>query len=230
MKLRLTGALAAALAATLAFAALAAAAGMIVIYQNEMQSSAQRAQMLKVNGKRCARGAEGQALRVYVGKRTRECAYRTPVIGRNLEIVATARLLGFTPRPTQRRAFVAVNLRGEGTHAGYQLAVYPLQQKVQLRKVLASGKVRYLAIEREVSAVQGLEKPNRLRLRAIDAGDGTCQLLAFIGRTKVAEATDETTAEVIGRYSGFSAGAATGARGITASFDDVVLRVPNPFE
>jgi hypothetical protein len=233
MKLRLTAPLAAflaaALAAALACAALAAGAAMIGIYRDDMQSTAQRAEMLKVAGEDCARGPLGRSLRVEVGKHTRECAYRTPVIGRKLEIVVTARLLDSTPRSAQRRAFVAVNLRGEEGHAGYQLVVYPLQRKVQLRRVLGKGQVRYLAIEKGVSAVQGLEKPNRLRLRALDDGHGGCRLLAFIGRTRVAEASEEAGTALPSRLSGFSTGAAARARGIAASFGGVVVRVPDPF-
>jgi hypothetical protein len=207
----------------------AAGAALVGIYRDGMQTKAQREQMVKVHGERCGRGALGQALRVVIGKRTRECAFRTPVIGRNLEIAATERLLGSTPAPAQHRAFLAVSLRGEGGVAGYQLAVYPAQRKVQLRKILADGRVKYLDIVREVSTVKGVEGANELRLRAFDLGGGSCQVLAFVGGKLVAEANDEAAAELKGRLSGFSVGAASGARGIAASVDDVVVRVPSPF-
>lgn len=211
----------------------AAGAALVGIYRDGMQTKAQREQMVKVHGERCGRGALGQALRVVIGKRTRECAFRTPVIGRDLEIAATERLLGSTPAPAQHRAFLAVSLRGEGGVAGYQLAVYPAQRKVQLRKILADGRVKYLDIVREVSTVKGVEGANELRLRAFDLGGGTegggCKVLAFVGGKLVAEATDEAAAELKGRLSGFSVGAASGARGIAASVDDVVVRVPGPF-
>jgi hypothetical protein len=232
MATRLTAALAAALAAALLVAAVAGAA-LVGIYRNQMQTKSQREQAVKVNGQSCARGALGQALRIVVGKRTRECAYRTPVIGRDLEIAATERLLSETPRPLQRSAFLALSLRGEGTGPGYQLAVYPFQRKVQLRKVLADGRVKYLAIERNVSTVAGIDKPNQLRLRAFDVGGGpeggSCQILAFVGGKLVAEATDEAAAELKGRLSGFSVGAATSANGVVASIDNLAVRVPSPF-
>lgn len=231
MGTRLTVALAAVLALTLASAALAATE-MVGIYRDSMGSEAQRRQMVKVSGERCKRDGLGQALRVTVGKRTRECAYRTPVIGRELEIGATERLLSSTPATAQHRAFIAVNLRADADGAGYQLAVYPLQGKVQIRKILSGGRVSYLAIEREVTTVKGLGEANELRLRAIDrdaAEGGGCQLLAFVGGKLVAEALDETPGDLNGRFSGFSVGAATKAKGIAASVDDVVLRVPSPF-
>jgi hypothetical protein len=228
MKLRLTATIAAALAAALLCAAVAAAA-LIGIYRNPMQTKAQREQVVKVHGERCGRAALGRALRVVVGKHTRECAFRTPVLGHNLEIAATERLLGSTAAAAQHRAFLAVNLRGSGADTGYQLLVYPFQRKVQLRSVLGRGQVRYLAIEKNVSTVAGIDKANKLRLRALDLGDGTCQLLAFVGGRLVAEASDEAAAESKGRFSGFSTGAAAKAKGIAASVDDVVLRVPSPF-
>ena len=41
--------------------------------------------------------------RIVVGKRTRDCSYRTPVLGRDLEIAATERLLSGTPKPSSAR-------------------------------------------------------------------------------------------------------------------------------
>jgi hypothetical protein len=232
MATRLTAAFAAALAAALLVAAVAGAA-LVGIYRNPMQTKSQREQAVKVNGQSCARGAVGQALRIAIGKRTGECAYRTPVIGRNLEISATERLLSETPAPLQHTAFLALSLRGEGTAPGYQLAVYPFQRKVQIRKVLPSGQVRYLAIERNVSAVAGIDKPNQLRLQAFDVGGGpeggSCHILAFVGGKLIAETADEAAAELKGRLSGFSVGAATGANGVVASVNNLVVRVPSPF-
>lgn len=227
MRVRLTAALAAVLALTLAFAALAAAA-MIGVYRDGMGTEGQRKQMVKVSGERCRADGLGKALRVTIGKRTRECGYRTPVLGRELEIAATERLLGSTPPTARHKAFLAVNLRGDGARAGYQLAVYPLQRKVQLREVLANGQVRYLAIERDIATVKGLDEANQLRLSAIDA-EGGCQLLGFVNGKQVVTATDESPGELSGRFSGFSVGAAAKAKGIAASVDDVVLRVPSPF-
>jgi hypothetical protein len=209
-----------------------AGATLIGIYRNPLESSAQLGQIAKLSGERCGRSSGGHALKVVVGKQTRECSYRTPVIGRDLEIAATERLLGVTPMPVQRAAFLAVDLRsGEG--ARYQLAVYPLQRKVQLRKVLADGSVVYLDIEKDVAGVGGADKANQLRLRAfnVTSGDekGNCQLLGFLGGKLVAEATDEGAGELKGRASGFSVGSAKVAKGAQATFDDIVVRVPSPF-
>jgi hypothetical protein len=231
VKSRTTAVLALVTAAALALVA-SAGASLIGIYRDGMGSTSQRAQMVKLSGSHCSRGGLGGALRVTVGKATKECAYRTPVIGRDLEIATTARLLSTTPKPLQHGAFLALDLRSGGG-ARYQLAVYPLQGKVQLRKSLPEGGFKYLAIEKNVAQVKGLDAANDLRLRAFNLSEGeekgACQLLAFVGGKLVAEATDAAAGELSGRASGFSVGSAKSAKGMQASFDDVVIRVPSPF-
>ncbi len=219
------------LAGALAFATSAGAA-MIGIYRNSMESKTQLAQVIKLSGKRCGRSGAGGTFQIVVGKETKECSYRTPVIGRDLEIAATERLLSTTPKPMQHPAYLAVDLRAGGG-ARYQLAVFPLQRKAQLRKVLADGTIEYLDIEKNVTSIGGLDKPNQLRLQALNVtsgdGRGNCQLLAFIGGEPIAEATDEGAGDLTGRASGFSAGSTKSAKGVQASVDDVVVRVPSPF-
>lgn len=220
------------LAASLLAAPSAAGASLIGIYRNPMTSKGQLSQVAKLSGENCGRAGTGTAFKITVGKATKECSYRTPVVGRDLEIAATERLLGETPIAVQRAAFLALDLRsGGGAH--YQLAVYPLQRKAQLRKVLADGTIEYLDVEKDVAGVGGADQANKLRLRAfnVTSGDekGNCQLLAFVGGKLVAEATDEGAGELEGRASGFSVGSAKVAKGAQATVDDVVVRVPSPF-
>lgn len=208
-------------------------AAMVGIYRNSMESTGQRAQIVKLAGERCARGGSDHALRVLIGKRTKECSYRTPVVGRDLEIAATARLLSSTPKPLQRKVFLALDLRAGGAGARYQLAVYPLQRKAQLRKILSDGTVKYLQIEKDVSTIVGLNKANQLRLRAFNITGGPekgdCRILAYVRDQLVADVTDPAAGDLQGRASGFSVGAAGNAKGAVASVDDVVVRVPSPF-
>lgn len=219
-------------AAGLAILASVAAATAIGIYRNGMESEAQLGQIVKLSGRSCGRHGSAHALQVTVGKRTEECSYRTPVNGRDLEIAATARLLSGTPKALQKSTFVALDLRAGGG-ARYQLAVYPLQRKAQLRKILSDGTIVYLDIEKNLTGVGGLDRANKLRLRAfnITEGDekGDCHLLAFIGGKQVSDVTDEGAGELSGQASGFSVGSAKVARGAEASFDEVVVRVPGPF-
>ena len=209
-----------------------AGAALIGVYRNSMESKAQLGQVIKLSGKRCGRSGSGGAFVIVVGKETRECSYRTPVVGRDLEIAATERLLSKTPMPVQRSAYLAVDLRAGGG-ARYQLAAFPLQRKAQLRKVLADGSIEYLDIEKNVAGIGGVDKATQLRLRAFSVtageGKGSCQLLAFIGGELIAEVTDEGAGDLTGRASGFSLGSTKSAKGAQASIDDVVLRVPSPF-
>ena len=220
---------------TAALAALggAASAALVGIYRNGMETDAQRGQIGKLSGDRCGRGGSPNAFRIEVGKATSECAYRTPVVGRDLELAATLRLFGSTPKAAKRKAFLAVNLRTGEAGAGYQLAVFPLQRKAQLRKVLSDGEVEYLHIERGVSAVKGTDQANELRLRAVNLSSGPdkgkCRVVAFVGNRQVADVLDPGAGELQGRGSGFSIGAVGNAKGVVGSVDDVVIRVPSPF-
>jgi hypothetical protein len=211
-----------------------AGAALVGIYRNGMENKGQLGQIVKLSGDRCARGGSAGAFTITIGKATKECSYRTPVLGRDLEIAATMSLLGRpqVPKSVQRSAYLALDLRSGGG-ARYQLALYPLQGKAQIRKVLADGSIEYLDIEKEVAAVGGLDKGNQLRLRAfnVTAGEekGTCQLFAYLGGKLIAEASDSTSGELSGQASGFSLGSAKVAKGAQASVDDVVVSVPSPF-
>jgi hypothetical protein len=223
------------LAASAALVALASGAGaaLIGVYRAGMETDSQRGDIVKLSGERCKRGGSSHAFRIQIGKQTRECAYGTPVVGRDLEIAGVGRLLSSTPKSLQKKAFIALNLRTGNAGAGYQLAVYPLQRKAQLRKVLSGGEVEYLEIEKDVRPVKELDKANQLRLRAFNVTSGPdkgrCRITAFVGKQKVADVTDAAAGELDGRASGFSVGAGKNAKGAVASFDDVVVRVPNPF-
>ncbi len=231
MRVRFTAALLAAVAAALVIVA-GAGAAMVGIYRNGMETSAQREQLVKLSGRNCTRGSAEQALLITLGKHTSQCSYRTPVVGRNLEVAASERLLSATPKSLQRQVFLGLILR-TGGGAGYQLAVYPAQQKVQLRKNLPDGKVRYLAIARGQRAVQGINRTNQLGLQAIDIASGpekgSCHLFAYVGGKLAVEATDPGARELSGSASGVAVGSANNATGTVASVDNVVVRVPSPF-
>ncbi len=231
MRLLRTAVFTALLATSLVFVPQAGAA-LIGIYRNGMESKGQLAQISKLSGDRCGTGEADSVFSIIVGKQTKECSYRTPVIGRDIEIAATERLLGKTPKSVQQGAYLALDLRsGEG--ARYQLAVYPLQRKAQLRKILADGSIEYLHIEKDVASIVGADKANQLRLQAFNVtegeGKGNCRLLASVGGELVADVTDEGAGELSGRATGFSVGSAKFAKGAQATVDDVVIRVPSPF-
>ena len=208
-----------------------ALAAMIGIYRNDMGSTALRSQMIKLAGGSCARGGSESALRVAVGEKTEACAYRTPVLGRDLEIAATERLLSGTPMAIQRKAYLGLELRA-GAGAKYQLLVYPLQRKAQLVKVTAEGS-KYLAIAKNQKAILGVNKANVLRLRAMNLTSGPekgqALIQAFVGSTLLGEATDPNAGELSGRAAAVTVGAPKNADRLIASIDDLVVRVPSPF-
>jgi hypothetical protein len=208
-----------------------AGAAMIGIYRNGMETTAQRAQLVKLAGASCTRGGSEGALRIAVGKRTDACSYRTPVLGRDLEISATERLLSGTPTALQRKAYLGLELRA-GAGAKYQLLAFPLQRKVQLVKFTATG-TEYLGIAKDVKALMGVNKANALRLQAVNVTSGPergqAKLLGYVGGAVVTEATDESPGELTGRASSVTVGAVKGANGVIASVDDVVVRAPSPF-
>jgi hypothetical protein len=230
MRLRLPAALLAALAAGLLACAVSGAA-MIGIYRNSMETLGQRSQLVKLTGSSCARAGVGGAMRVTIGKATSACSYRTPVLGRDLEIGATERLLSGTPVPLQKKAFLGLELRA-GAGAKYQLLVFPRQRKAQLTKV-TGGETKFLKIAKNQSAILGVNQANKLRLRVVNVTSGPekgqAKLFAYAGNTLVAEAVDAAAGELTGRASTVIVGTLHNGNGIVASVDDVVVRVPSPF-
>jgi len=227
---RLQATLLAVLTAAVVLCAVAQAA-MTGIYRNGMESLAQRSQLVKLSGHSCARAGAGGAMRIAVGKATSSCSYRTPVLGRDLEIAATERLLSGTPAALQRKAYLGLMLRAGGG-AKYALLVFPRQRKAQLIKVTKDG-TKYLAIAKNEKAVVGVNDANKLRLRAVNVTSGPergqARLFAYVGNKLVGEAKDEAAGDLSGRAAAVVVGTTKNGNGIVASVDDVVVRVPSPF-
>jgi hypothetical protein len=230
VKTRFSALLVAVLAGALVTTALAGGA-MIGIYRNGLDSLAQRKQLVKLSGRSCAREAGAGLVKVTVGKRTSACSFRTPVLGRDLEIAATERLLSGTPKALQNAGYLGLELRAGGG-AKYELLVFPKQRKTQLIRIVGR-ETEYLAVARNQSAVVGVNKANVLRLRAVNATTGPdrgqAQISAYVGKTLVGEAVDAAAGDLSGRASTVSFGATKNAKGLVASVEDVVVRVPSPF-
>ncbi len=218
--------------AVLASAAAAAAAlgASIPIYTNAMSSTAARTQLVHLGKSTCSRSGRARALNITVGKRTRECQYRTPVVGANLDIKTTARLLAGTPSAIQARTFVAVSLR-DGDNGQYQLAVFPKKGSYQLRRDVPPNAGRTLLAKGKASRIKAVGKPNKLRLQAFPTADGSTHLTVFVNGKKLASVVDDahTAATLTGRFSAVSVGSAKADKGAAASFDDLTVAVPDPF-
>ena len=230
MKGRFPAVLLAVLAAGLLVCAVSGAA-MIGIYRNGMETLAQRSELVKLAGANCARAGANGAMRITLGKKTAACSFRTPVLGRDLEIAATERLLSGTPENLQRKAFLGLELRAGGG-SKYQLLVFPRQKKAQLIKVTPEA-VKYLAIAKNEKSVMGINEANKLRLRAVNVTSGPekgqARLFAYIGSKLVREAVDDGAGDLSGRASSVIVGTIKNGNGVVASVDDVVVRVPSPF-
>lgn len=211
-------------------AAGAASGAFVAIYRNALETTAQRSEVLKLSGKSCTRGGGQTSLKITVGKLTEECAYRTPVIGSDLEIAATGRIVSGTPAAVVKKAFLGLQLR-VGGGGKLELRVFPAQKKVQIVRITEEG-LHYLAIEKNVKAVQEPEKANVLRLRVVEsAGEeaGTCKIGGYLAGEQVIEASDETCGELDGEMTALTAGAPNNGSGLIAGFEAIVVRTPVRF-
>jgi hypothetical protein len=207
-----------------------ASAAFVAIYRNALETTAQRSEVRKIFGRSCARGGGQTALKVTVGKLTEECAYSTPVVGQDLEIAATGRILTGTPAAVAKKAFLGLQLRAGGG-GKLELRVFPGQKKAQIARITSEG-IKYLAIKKNVKSLKEPTAPAVLRLRAIEsAGEekGSCKIGGYLGAELVVEATDPACGELEGETTALSAGAPNNGNGLIAGFEAIVVRTPVRF-
>ena len=134
---------------------------MIGIYRNGMETTAQRAQLVKLSGERCARGGSDGACGSRSASAPSDCSYRTPVLGRDLEIAATERLLSGTPKALQQQGLPGAGACAPAAAPSYQLLAFPLQRKVQLLKVPRRRQPSTCAIAKDVKDDRGRQQSQR---------------------------------------------------------------------
>lgn len=227
---------AAALIAVLGGAA-AAVAGPVTVALYRFQSAGDASAFYKVRGNRCAkRWWKQRTLGIYVAKGTNACGFRSSVVaasgdpGPDQEMSAAVALSGRTPRNLRRRIYLAVAVR-QSNSAGYELRVFPVAQVWQLWRDprgaagparIAAGKGNFIR--------RGVGRRNYLTIRAFDYGSSAPYLLARINRERVLLTRDRRGAQPNGRRTVVSVGAFKGAAtGALGTFDNVAIRVPNPF-
>jgi hypothetical protein len=221
--------------AALAAAAVAQAAPIpVAVYQFQTQDDVNAFQ--KVSGDSCKRKWAGnQALAIGPKKTTNSCIFRSSVVGDSSTtnadqgMVATTTISATSPK-LQKKGFVGVGVRQSDT-AGYFIRVLPYSHKWQyLRdpkgpaglKLEASGSGRFIK--------PGM-KPNTISIRAFSYGGTSTSVVASVNGTGVVSTTDSGADQPDGRRTVITAGAkGTGAgTGITGTFDNVTVQVPNPF-
>jgi len=207
----------------------AASAAFVAIYRNALESTAQRSEVLKISGQSCTRGGGQTSLKITVGKLTEECAYRTPVIGSDLEIAATGRIISGTPASVARKAFLGLQLH-VGGGGKLELRVFPGQQKAQIARATEAG-IKYLAIKKNIVSLKEA-KAVVLRLRVVEGSGeaaGTCKIGGYLSGELVIEAEDPACGELKGESTALAAGATNNGSGVIASFAAIVVRVPVRF-
>ena len=207
----------------------AASGAFVAIYRNALETTAQRSEATKLAGKECTRGGAKTTLLVTVGKLTEECAYKTPVVGQNLEIAATGQVSTATPPKVAKKAFLALQLRAGGG-GKLELRVFPGQQKAQIARATEAG-IKYLAIAKNITSLKEA-KAVVLRLRVIEGSGeaaGTCKIGGYLSGELVIEAEDPACGELKGESTALAAGATNNGSGVIASFAAIVVRVPVRF-
>lgn len=207
----------------------AASGAFVAIYRNALETTVQRSEVLKLSGKACTRGGGSTTLNVTVGKLTEECAYKTPVVGQDLEIAATGQINPATPANVAKKAFLGLQLRAGGG-GKLELRVFPGQKKAQIARITTEG-IDFLAVKKNIVALKGA-KAVVLRLRAVSGageGAGTCKIGGYLGGELVVEAEDPACGELKGETTALAAGAPNNGVGVVAGFSAIVVRTPVRF-
>jgi hypothetical protein len=190
----------------------------------------------KVSGTKCSKKWSGnQALGVLVGAGTTSCILRSSVVADSSDvapdqqIAASANLASGGSAKQQKKAFVGVGVR-QSEEAGYFLRVLPFARKWQvLRDPKGAAGPNPMAVGRGKFIRMG-KKPNSLQLQAFDRGTPTTALLAVVNGRPVLSTNDSAADQPDGRRTVITDGVKAGeGAGVSGVFDDVSIRVPNPF-
>ena len=150
-----------------------AAASTITIYKNDLDTTDSRAEIHQMAPRaNCERGGSPNAFRFQLGKKARECFYKVPMAGKNLQVTAIARIFKSTPPKVLRRAYAGVSLRQNNDGSRYQLVVWPSTRRYGLRKVQPNGQIINFGSRKAGRKVKGPGKANRLTLRAFTGQKG----------------------------------------------------------
>ena len=208
------------------------ASASLSIYKNALDTKSKRSEVVNVGPGNCKRGKGKKAYRFSLGKKTRECAYRLPVVGRSIEVTGTGVLFGGTPPKVVDRTYLAISTRQANNGSRYQLAVFPSRERFELRKVGPNGGIETLAKVNEERVIKPTDMSNRLTLQVFNKVSGlpadTARLVARINGKRVAVVEDAESVQLTGRTSTFSIGSSSPARGATGSFRAIDVRIPDP--
>jgi hypothetical protein len=205
----------------------------VAIYQFATQADVDA--FAKHFGSKCKKKLTGmQQMQVAVGPGTNHCAFRSSVVGDepgpDTDVAATAIVAKNTPASLRKKAFVAVGSRVSES-SGWEFRVRPEAKNWQLLRdpagsggaqVFRSGKGKF---------IRPIGKPNSISLQTFDFGSANTQVVATVNGKSVVSLTDSGQDQPDGRRNTVAAGAKGEAAGtgISGIFDDVAIRVPNPY-
>ncbi|MBK5233784.1 MAG: hypothetical protein JJE13_12495 [Thermoleophilia bacterium] len=220
--------------ACLSIAASSADAASITTFKNSLQSTTARKEIKQYSGKaNCDRGGSKKSFRLEVGKRTKECAFRVPFVGRNVGITATGRLFKSTPKKVKSQAYLSVSVRQDTDGSRYQLCVFPSGHRFQLRKIFPNGKIQNLENGKAGKKIAGFSEANRLTLRAYNDQQGnpsgSAGIVASVNGHRLAAVVDPRGNSLEGQDTTFSIGSKKSARGARGSFVKLSGTQPDPF-
>jgi hypothetical protein len=190
----------------------------------------------KVFGTKCSKKWSGnQALGILVGADTTNCILRSSVVADSSDVApdqlisGTANLASGGSVKQQRKAFVGVGVR-QSDEAGYYLRVFPFARKWQVLRDPKGGAAPTPMGSGTGKFIRMGKKPNSLQLRAFDRGTPTTQLVATVNGRAVLSTNDGAADQPDGRRTVVTDGVKAGlGAGVSGVFDDVSIRVPNPF-
>ena len=236
MRAKLTALIA--LSATLTALTAAAHAGPVTVAIYQFTSQGDVLAFQKVLGAKCdKKWRQQKAMQLTVGAGTAVCGFRSSVVAdssdvkADAEISGTASLAGGIPKKLQKKAFVGVAVRSSD-NAGYELRVRPVAKSWQLfRDPKGGGEGPTLFRSGKGKFIRGGLKGNDLALRAFDFGGADTSLSARINGKVVVSVTDSGGGQPDGRRSVVTTGikGSGSGSGVTGVFDNVAIKVPNPF-
>jgi hypothetical protein len=215
------GALAAALAAT--------ALGAVAVYDNDFSSRSEVKEVKKSGGKACGRKfvkkGKRKTMRAIVKKGPATCSFRPPVQGDgelpDFELRLDAKIAKSTKESVRRRAFLGVSVRVGGSGVGYELHVFPHNDRFRLSRGPNSNAFPVTGTE---GAIAGVGKKNTLRLSVEGA-----RVRATVNGAEVADVTDTDPGAVSGRKLRFAVGGERNSgKDVVGVVKNVRVTVPDP--
>jgi hypothetical protein len=217
--------LAAALA--LGLAAAVSVAG-VTVYKNNFSSSAEGKELRHARGKHCVKRWRDKAksVRAQRNRGSGICSYRPPVEGDSPgpdhDFRAKEKLLKATPKGLRGSAYLEIAIRS-GKGSGYELRIFPKRHRFELLR-FPSGNGGGFPAEGRSGAIKGVNKPNRMRLKAVGN-----RVTARVNGTRLARVTDQNAAQVDARKLEVGVGSTRRSKKhVVATFDNLKLLVPNP--